>query len=215
MPNNRAIKILLMSTAFLLVIVCLSFAKTDHKEYRDAKLADCRDCHSGSGVPDNHGAFFLAEHRLLAEKPTNNCADCHQQSFCLDCHNGGGLETDMQKSLSRRGEYMPKTHRSDFISIHPVKAADNPRNCSRCHEASFCSDCHNRQIQRNRSRMSIKRFDAQSDHVPVFDSPGVLNASWVSFHSGEAKRNLQSCQSCHPQKSDCTNFLCHPNLRGR
>ena len=53
---------------------------------------------------------------------------------------------------------MPKTHRSDFISIHAVKAADNPRDCYRCHESSFCSDCHNRQIQRNRSRMSIKRF---------------------------------------------------------
>jgi hypothetical protein len=110
---------------------------------------------------------------------------------------------------------MPKTHRSDFISIHAVKAADNPRDCYRCHESSFCSDCHNRQIQRNRAGMSFKRFDAQSNHIPVFDSPGVLNAGWVAFHSGEAKRNLQSCQACHPQKADCTNFLCHPNLGGR
>ena len=94
---------------------------------------------------------------MLARKASSNCADCHQQSYCLDCHKGGGLEADLQKSLSRRGEYMPKTHRSDFISIHPVKAADNPRDCYRCHESNFCSDCHNRQIQRNRSGMSIKR----------------------------------------------------------
>lgn len=209
MLNNRAIKITLLSTAFLLVAVCLSFARTDHKEYRGAKLEDCRDCHSGSGVMDNHGAFFMNEHKQLAIKASSNCADCHQQSYCLDCHKGGGLEVDMRKSLSRRGEYMPNTHRSDFISIHPVKAADNPRDCYRCHESSFCSDCHNRQIQRNRSGMSIK------PHQPVFASPGVLASSWISDHSADARRNLQSCQGCHPQKSDCTNFLCHPNLRGR
>jgi hypothetical protein len=43
----------------------------------------------------------------------------------------------------------------------------------------------------------------------------VLAQSWVSDHSADARRNLQSCQGCHPQKGDCTNFLCHPNLRGR
>jgi hypothetical protein len=206
---------MLLSTAFLLVIVCLSFARTDHREYQDAKRDDCRDCHSGSGVADNHGAFFMKDHRLLAQKASSNCADCHQQSFCLDCHHGGGIETDLRKSLSRRGESMPKTHRSDFISLHPVKAADNPQNCYRCHESSFCSDCHTRQIQRNRGGMSFKRFGAQPTHIPVFDSPGVLNAGWVSFHQREARRNLQSCQGCHPQKGDCTNFLCHPNLKGR
>ena len=164
MLNNRALKIIVMSTVFLLGIACLSFARTDHKEYRGAKLEDCRDCHGGSGVADNHGAFFMNEHKYLARKASSNCADCHQQSYCLDCHKGGGLEADFQKSLSRRGEYMPKTHRSDFISIHAVKAADNPRDCYRCHESNFCSDCHNRQIQKNRNRMSFKRFDGQSDH---------------------------------------------------
>lgn len=209
MLNNRALKIMLMSTAFLLVIVCLSFARTDHKEYRGAKLEECRECHSGSGVMDNHGAFFMNEHKQLAQKASSNCADCHQQSFCLDCHKGGGLEPDMQKSLSRRGEYMPKTHRSDFISIHPQKAADNPRDCYRCHESNFCSDCHTRQIQNNRNRMSIK------PHRPIFISGGVPDPGWVSDHSADARRNLQSCQGCHPQKSDCTNFACHPNLGGR
>jgi hypothetical protein len=209
MLNNRALKITLMSTAFLLVAVCLSFARTDHKEYRGAKLEDCRDCHSGSGVMDNHGAFFMNEHKQLAQKASSNCADCHQQSFCLDCHKGGGLEADLQKSLSRRGEYMPKTHRSDFISIHAVKAADNPRDCYRCHESRFCSDCHNRQILRNRAGMSIK------PHKPIFASPGVPDPAWVSDHRTDARRNLQSCQGCHPQKGDCTNFLCHPNLGGR
>jgi hypothetical protein len=215
MSNRRALPIILLSTAFLLVIVCLSFARTSHREYKDAKMEDCRECHGGSGVADNHGAFFVSEHRLLAQKASSNCADCHPQSYCLDCHNGGNVDTGLRNSVSRRGEYMPRTHRSDFISIHPIKASDNLQNCYRCHEAAFCSDCHNRQIQRNRAGMRFKGFNGRADHIPVFDSPGVLNAGWVSFHSGEARRNLQSCQSCHPQKADCTNFLCHPNLGGR
>ena len=209
MLNNRGLKITMMSSVFLLGIVCLSFARTSHKEYRDATPADCRECHSGSGVAENHGAYFINEHRVLAEKASNNCADCHLQSFCLDCHNGGGVTPDPRKSLSRRGEYMPKTHRSDFISIHPVKAADNPRHCYRCHEVRFCSDCHTRQILKNRNRMNIK------PHGPTFVSPGVPDPAWVSDHSAYARRNLQSCQGCHPQKGDCTNFACHPNLQGR
>lgn len=209
MSKNRLFKAMLMSTAFLLMIVCLAFARTDHRGYKTSKLDECRECHSGSGVADNHGAFFMKEHRLLALKAPNNCADCHEQSYCQDCHVGGGIETDFQKSLSRRGEYMPKTHRSDYISIHPIKAADNLQHCYRCHESTFCSDCHTRQIQRNRAGMVIKL------HQPVFDAPNVLNAGWVRFHSAEARRNLKNCQGCHPQKGDCTNFLCHPNLGGK
>jgi hypothetical protein len=208
MLNNRKLKIVLMSTAFLLVAVCLSFARTDHKEYWDAKADDCRECHSGSGVIENHGAFFLSEHKELARKASSNCADCHQQSFCLDCHKGGNLETE-QKSLSRRGEYMPKTHRSDFISIHPIKAGDNPSNCYRCHEVRFCTDCHTRQIQQDRGQMTIQ------PHRPTFVSPGVPDPAWVSDHSASARRSLQNCQGCHPQKGDCSNFACHPNLKGR
>jgi hypothetical protein len=209
MLNYRALKILLMSTVFLIGVACLSFARTDHKAYKNATPEECRECHSGSGVAENHGAFFMNEHRVLAEKASTNCADCHAQSFCLDCHNGGSLTVDQRKSLSRRGEYMPKTHRSDFISIHPVKAEDNPRNCYRCHEVTFCSDCHLRQIQQNRRSMDIK------PHRPVFVAPGVPDPAWVSDHSASARRSLQSCQGCHPQKADCTNFACHPTLKGR
>jgi len=215
MAYHRALRTVLLSAGILLLAVCLAAARTSHRDYRDAKPDDCRECHSGSGVADNHGPFFMTEHRLLAYKASNNCADCHEQSYCLDCHNGGNIDTDLRKSPSRRGEPIPKSHRSDFLSIHSLKAADDPQHCSRCHEAEFCQDCHVRRIQGNRAAMSFKPFNGQTTHIPVFDAPNVLNAGWVSFHEREARRNLQSCQGCHPQKGDCTNFLCHPNLRGR
>mgnify|MGYP001596688156 CR=1 FL=1 len=197
MITNKAYKVILLSTAFLLILVCLSFARTDHRQYRDSKLDECQDCHSGSGVINNHGAFFVQEHRFLAQKAGNNCADCHQQSFCVDCHQGGGITTDLQRGPSRRGEYKPRTHRSDFISIHSIKAADNPQNCYRCHQSSFCTDCHSR--TRQKGNMNIKSHRKAGPLLQVYD--------WNSDHAAEARRNLQSCESCHPDADVCVQ--CH------
>lgn len=197
MLNNRTLKIILLSTVFVFTLVCLSFARTDHRDYKDNKPEECRDCHSGSGVMSNHGAFFVKEHRLLAQKAGSNCADCHQQSFCIDCHQGGGITTDLQRSPSRRGEYKPKTHRSDFISTHSMKAADNPQNCYRCHQSSFCTDCHTG--TRSKGSLRIK------SHRKAGTSSQIYN--WNSDHAAEARRNLQSCETCHPDADVCVQ--CH------
>jgi len=196
MIHNKALKIILLSIAFILMVVCLSFARTDHRDFKSVALEDCKDCHSSAGVIANHGAFFVKEHRLLAQKAGNNCADCHQQSFCLDCHKGGGIEPDLKRSLSTKGEYMPKSHRSDFISIHSIKAKDKSQNCYRCHESKFCSDCHSK--IRNKGSMRIKSH-RPAGTSQIFD--------WNSDHAAEARRNLQSCESCHPDADVCVQ--CH------
>lgn len=213
MSRSSASKgIVLAAAACLLVVGSRASARTDHRPYKDAKQDDCKACHQSEGVAETHGAFFDKNHRVAAERSSNNCNDCHQQSYCLDCHNGGNVDAS-QKTLSRRGESKPLSHRTDFISTHPLKAADDPQSCHRCHAPDACSDCHTKTqqngINARKQAMSIK------PHKPTFVSNGVPDPSWVSFHRGEARRNLASCQGCHPQKSDCSNFACHPNLRGR
>ena len=200
----------------LLAAACLAAvwpgpaSSDDHKDYREAKPDDCRDCHRDSGIPENHGATFLKDHRLLAQKAGNNCAACHEQSFCVDCHSGGNLSADARQSLSRRGEALPRTHQGDFIATHPIIAREEPRSCYRCHDsAKFCSDCH----ARRRAQPGVT-FDVRP-HSPVYASPGVLDPAWVASHRSDARRDLQSCQTCHPQKTDCSNFACHPGLGGR
>ena len=195
MITNKASKIILLTAAFLLTLVCLAFARTDHRDYKEMAPAECRDCHSGSGVMNNHGPFFVKEHRLLAQRASNNCADCHQQSFCLDCHKGGGIEPDLQRSPSWQGEFMPKSHRSDFISLHPIKATDNPQNCYRCHQSNFCSDCHSKS---RKGSMNIKSH-RKAGTSQIFE--------WNSDHAAEARRNLQSCEACHPDADVC--IQCH------
>ena len=200
MITKKAYKVTVLSAAFLLAAVCLSFSGTDHREYKGASIEECRDCHSGAGVASNHGAFFVKEHRILAQKAGNNCADCHQQSFCLDCHKGGSIEPDLRKSLSRTGEPMPTTHRAGFLSIHSIKAKDGgSQTCYRCHEAKFCSDCHNK--IRNKGSMNIKSHQAIGNTQRFVFTPD---------HPAEARRNLQSCQGCHPDALVCSQ--CH-NLK--
>jgi len=207
MPRSATRTIALLPMALLLALAAAPGARADdHKAYREAKPDDCR---RGSGVMDNHGPTFLQEHRKLAQKSSANCAACHEQSFCLDCHTGGNLETDAKKGLSRRGEPMPYTHEPDYVSIHALKARDDPQTCNRCHEPKFCSDCHVRWNAKVGLPFSVR------PHAPVYASPGVLDPTWVSSHRAEARRNLRSCQACHPNKADCSNFACHSSLGGR
>jgi membrane protease subunit (stomatin/prohibitin family) len=202
MLNKKVTKVILLSTAFILVIAGLALAKTDHREYKNSRLDDCKDCHNGAAVVGNHGGS--REHRLLAQRASKNCTDCHQQSFCLDCHNGGNVEPYLQKSLSRTGETMPTTHRSDFISIHAIKAKDDPQNCYRCHEVRFCTDCHARIP--NKGSMSIKSHTAVGTTQRYFLTRTSPPAD-IALHASEARRNLQSCEGCHPDAVVCSQ--CH------
>jgi hypothetical protein len=170
--------------------------KQQHKEYAGNKISECNDCHKGEGISPNHGSDWAREHRLLAGKAGNNCAQCHTQSYCLDCHQGGGINADLSTATFGR-DYIPKSHRSDFIAIHPIKALDNPQNCTRCHDTSFCNSCHSRFPK---GSLRIKSHQ-------MLGANGQRYAPAINEHATEARRNLQSCQSCHPEGDVC--IQCH------
>lgn len=202
-----------LATALLLALVAspgVAGERTDHRQYRDSKPAECRECHQGSGVPDLHAAAgFAKDHRLAGAKAGANCTDCHQPSACADCHQGGNAEGGVQRGLSRRGEATPPSHAPDFISTHALKSRDDPASCTRCHEPKACNDCHAKWKAKTTLAFGVK------PHGPVWVSNGVPEPSWVATHRSEARRNLRSCEACHPRKSDCSNFACHPGLGGR
>jgi hypothetical protein len=183
-------------------LICLqqkSYAekKTAHAEYKDAAMGDCNSCHKAEGVTTNHDADFLRGHRVLASKAGNNCSQCHEQKWCLDCHQGGGTGDNLSQGNAGR-DYKPKSHRSDFISIHPIKAGGNPQQCYRCHDAvSFCNSCHSRYPQGN---LHIK------SHLMI-GTNGQAYKFGASEHATEARRNLQSCQTCHAEGDVC--IRCH------
>jgi len=192
-------KVALVFAIFGLGLICLqqkSYAekKTDHAEYKDMAIRECNSCHKSEGVAVNHDADFVRGHRILAGKAGNNCSQCHEQKWCLDCHQGGGSGVDLARDTFKR-DYTPKSHRSDFIAIHPIKAESNPQQCYRCHDAvAFCNACHSR-FPKNLHSTGMASHLMSSDP----NSPRA--------HAAEARRNLQSCQTCHPDGDKC--LTCH------
>ena len=213
---------------FILVLsVPLAWSLTSHRDYATMEVKDCNSCHQSSGATLNHGGFWTKEHRLYAEKQPNNCKDCHQQSFCMDCHFGGGIDADLH--VSNFGvDYKPKSHRTDWREIHPIKAKDDPRSCYRCHDAKlFCNQCHSKFSPNDLALESHRR---QFRDIPLSSigpnhagfSPaecknchvsGILPVNvWSSGHAREARRSLSSCQTCHPDGDVC--LKCHSAVTG-
>jgi hypothetical protein len=192
----KKLRLLIILSVFLGFGVT-AWSLSPHKDYATMKINDCNACHQSSGVTPNHGGFWTKEHRLYAEKRPNNCQDCHQLSDCLDCHTGGGIDQDLHVSTSG-ANYMPKSHRTDFREIHPIKAQDDPRSCYRCHDAErFCAACHSRFPK---GTLNIKSHQMLGPH-------GQRYTFAIGEHSREARRNLQSCQACHPDGDVC--IQCH------
>ncbi|HBG04304.1 MAG TPA: cytochrome C [Geobacter sp.] len=186
---------MLLSLTVLYVQQALA-QKQQHKEYAEMQIPECNSCHKGEGVAPNHDSDWVRNHRTLASKAGHNCAECHGQTMCLDCHQGGGINADLSVANFGR-DYLPKSHRSDFVTIHPIKALDNPQSCYRCHDQKFCNACHARFPQGN---LRIK------SHLAL-GSVGQAYAPALNEHATEARRNLQSCQACHPDGDVC--IQCH------
>lgn len=170
--------------------------KESHKDYAEMKVSECNDCHKAEGVAPNHDSDWVRGHRVLASQAVKNCDQCHDQKFCLDCHSGGGSGDDLAQENSRR-DFKPKSHRSDWIDIHSIKSADNPQSCRRCHDQRYCNECHS-------------KFPGGDLRIKSHRPLGPNNQSYNVFaadHAAEARRNLQSCQTCHPDGDKC--ILCH------
>jgi hypothetical protein len=197
-----------------------------HKDYATMSLKECADCHKGSGVAPTHGSDQMREHSFLARRNGKNCTDCHNQQFCLDCHKGGGINADLSIS-NYRTNYTPKTHRTDFREIHPLKALDNPQTCNKCHDARYCSSCHAKfrgedlMVQSHRKGWSDLTAGSGGPAHSTFNPdqcqtchPGGLlpKHQWSADHAREARRNLQACQTCHSDGSVC--MTCHSGRSG-
>ena len=158
-------------------------SKQDHSGFATMAIKECNVCHKAEGIAQNHDVDFIVRgHRELAGMAGSNCSQCHQQNWCLDCHQGGGDGSDASKGMFGR-DYKPKSHRTDYINIHPIKAHDNQQSCYRCHDTKYCNDCHSRFPKgalRIKSHMMLGTNGQQ--YTAVFGE-----------HSAEARRNLQSC----------------------
>jgi hypothetical protein len=222
MKEENVIKKVILLVIASFILSPAAWARTDHTGYATMAIKDCNECHAASNVEPTHGSFWVEDHRLVKDKLPANCKDCHQQSWCMDCHYGGGIDRDLHVSTSGP-DYMPKSHRTDFREIHPIKAREDPRSCYRCHDAkAFCEDCHSKfrpdqlaMVSHRKQFSDINVKDIGPNHAvfneaqcPTCHPNGELPIHrWSSEHAREARRNLSSCQACHPDGDVC--MKCH------
>ncbi len=140
--------------------------------------------HDAAHTPD-----WIERHRTVAGSDSQFCSNCHQERFCVECHDG---------------RVRPRSiHPGDYISMHPIEARQATQKCTSCHnEQSFCLGCHQRtgvsMSGPPDARMSSRFHPPKSIWSDAPRKPG--------HHGFEAERNLNACVSCHTER-DCV--VCH------
>ncbi|HSJ15445.1 MAG TPA: cytochrome c3 family protein, partial [Longimicrobiales bacterium] len=126
-------------------------------------------------MPVSHAPrSFLTDHATLAAARPQQCAACHTQRFCTDCHNAP--ET-------------PGFHPRNYTAKHASESYGRRLECATCHEVrTFCRSCHIQQGMGADGRLDPGFHDAQ----PL----------WLLRHAQAARQGLESCTSCHTQR-DC------------
>ncbi len=227
------------------------FAHADHLEYVEndcaachregaesvfPDLENCLDCHEQEFIDDvvfpslkTHGPVWALNHRPFAKMSDNNCATCHEQQDCLECHSNAGRADE----FGELGNNMINVHRSDFQVTHPIAARTDPQLCSSCHETRFCADCHDAfRVGRASGPSHRRTFDlglntdfAQitqiHQSIPAGTSCDACHSAgtvaldfhdWSTGHAREARKDLASCQACHPSGDLCVK--CHSAVGG-
>ncbi|HUJ28469.1 MAG TPA: cytochrome c3 family protein [Myxococcales bacterium] len=174
-----------------------------HNHADDLRDARCNLCHLDllayrlKPVSEiSHEGDFLRRHALVAGAAGAACASCHDQNFCLDCHARTAMTTIEAQMPDRPDRAF--IHRNDFIGRHPVEARADPVSCQRCHSASSCETCH------QLSHVAGGSPGARSPHPSGWSVPGS-----GAFHGDAARRDIQSCASCHDQGDASNCVRCH------
>jgi hypothetical protein len=144
----------------------------------------------------SHQGDFVHQHGAAARSAGESCAQCHDQTFCADCH-ARTVALPIEVKLPERVE-ADFIHRADFVSRHAIEARADEGLCRRCHGQSFCDACHTAQ------GLTPAAANPRSPHPPDFSFPGSSNS-----HGPLARRDIAACASCHDQgaKSNCVD--CH------
>lgn len=187
----------------------------------------CLECHETELIDNvsfagltSHDTTWSVSHRAAAKGSAMNCAACHQQDDCLECH-GAGFADEMGSASNG----MINVHRSDFSVTHPIEARTNPQRCASCHENRFCVECHDsfnsadlaiKSHRRSFSEMSgntIAHENFDDSQCQTCHTDSVLPShQWSNSHAREARKNLATCQACHPEGQVC--LKCHSAISG-
>jgi hypothetical protein len=180
-----------------------------HKHQLDYNQGRCRPCHVDMqglepGKYFTHAGDWIRLHGPLARPSAESCAQCHDQTYCSECHAATTTAARPSIVFPERVE-RGYIHRGDYVSRHMVDAQANPASCQRCHGPKFCEACHEQQ------NLKGVLLSGGRDPHPA----GWMNQASGEFHGDAARRNASACAACHDQAgSQNACVQCHRDLPG-
>lgn len=190
--------------------------------HNDRKVTNaCEACHTDfvNFLPADHKeSNFLRNHKEMTRLGAldASCQTCHTETFCQQCHQGAGLKGFAKKDLTTepRGKtsvrdgkdqmVLQNVHELNYRFTHGIDAKARQSDCASCHvQETFCAECH--QAGGNITQL---KFKPASHAVPGYTTLGFGTGG--GLHAEEARRDLESCMSCHNvEGADPTCMTCH------
>ena len=141
-------------------------------------------------MPADHTADWMRRHGAIAMGQGNDCAVCHAEDDCVDCH---------VESLDQAYT----VHPPNYELVHATDATQGLMDCASCHRLdTFCEACH---IEAG--------FAPGLEHAPPtsvdFHPPDWLDSMAPQNHGVMARQDINDCASCHIEQ-DCV--ACHRGI---
>jgi len=186
----------------------------------------CESCHISTVnlIPANHKTSnFKLTHKFAAENKDANCDMCHDNNSCGTCHVGTNMlvekntAKDFYKPYSPSGfidgtkqQQITTVHDLNYVYTHGIDLKGKESECQTCHEVeTFCVECHTTPG----GDYAISGFMPSSHKAKDFMIVGV--GSGGGLHARDARRDIESCASCHDtQGGDPTCVICHNDPDG-
>lgn len=181
-------------------VECKICHKTENPDISLPKWSECSECHEISEencefchpkigtkefMPASHSAFWTSKLQVQVVQHDKQCEICHKREsghkgLCSSCH----------REDIPRGD----VHDTNYLHVHIVDAKSRRVDCGTCHQKDFCSSCHNKH---------------EASFFEIHGKGWILDKSSPNFHGKSARRNLESCVSCH----DGTSCIgCHSSV---
>lgn len=136
-----------------------------------------------------HDLAFVEDHRGIAKANPSLCAQCHNETFCTDCHAGAVRPM--------------RIHAADYMTTHALDARANTQDCQSCHRMQTdCLACHQRLGMGDGPDAKFGVGSSLRFHPIGWEGPPDSPQS----HAFAAQRNIATCASCHTEDS-C--LACH------
>ena len=143
----------------------------------------------------SHAGDFIRQHASVAHVTADACTQCHDQTFCADCHaQTAPMRVELKFSENVTSDFI---HRGDYLTRHSIEARSDPVLCQRCHGTSFCSACHDQE------NVGPGGSNPRRPHPPGWAFAGPTS------HAVAAQHDIVSCASCHDQGPNSNCVGCH------